>query len=103
VQRLINDDMAKRYHYLRLSNDVLQKIQRRIFVDLFQFNPDSVRKIIVQIEALYVYAVLKSALSSQRDDPFIKGLLQKYKVPSSSPALSYYKPQHREKSHLAGL
>jgi len=47
VQRLINDEMAKRYHYLRLSNDMLQKIQRRIFVDLFQFNPDSVRKIIV--------------------------------------------------------
>jgi len=27
----------------------------------------------------------------------------KYKVPSNSPALSYYKPQHREKSHLAGI
>jgi hypothetical protein len=35
VQRLINDEMAKRYHYLRLSNDVLKKIQQRIFVDLF--------------------------------------------------------------------
>ena len=34
VQRLINDDMTKRYHYLRLSNDVLQRIQRRIYVDL---------------------------------------------------------------------
>jgi hypothetical protein len=103
VQRLINDEMTKRYHYLRLSNAVLQKIQRRIYVDLFQYNPDSVRKIIVQIEALYVFAVLKSALSSQRNDPFIKGLLMKYRVPASSPALTYFKPQHREKSHLRGL
>jgi hypothetical protein len=103
VQRLINEDMAKRYPYLRLANEVLQRIQRRIFVDLFHYNPDSVRKVIVQIEALYVFAVLKSALSSQRTDPFIKGLLLKHKVPLSSPALAYFKPQHREKRDLEGV
>ena len=103
VQRLINDEMTKRFSYLRLSNEVLQRIQSRIYVDLFQFNPDSVRKVIVQIEALYVFAILKSALSSQRNDPFIKGLLLKYKVPASSPALTYFKPLHQEKSQLEGI
>jgi hypothetical protein len=64
LQRLINEEMTKRYSYLRLSNEVLKKIQNRIHVNLFEYNPDSVRKIILQIEALYVFAVLKSALSS---------------------------------------
>lgn len=47
LQRLINDEMTKRYSYLRLSNEVLKKIQDRIHVDLFKYNPDSVRKIIL--------------------------------------------------------
>jgi hypothetical protein len=90
LHKLILDEMTKRYTYLRLSNDVLQKIQTRIHIDLFQYNPDSVRKVIMQIEALYVFAILKSTLYSQRNDPFIKGMLLKYKVPISSPALYYF-------------
>ena len=93
----------KRYSYLRLSNDVLQRIQSRIYVDLFQYNPDSVRKVIVQVEALYVFAILKSALFSQRSDPFVKGLLLKHSIPANSPALTNFKPVHREKSELQGI
>jgi len=103
LHRLINDEMTKRYNYLKLSNSVLQKIQSKLALDLRRYSPDSVRKIILQIEGLYVFAVLKSTVSSQRTDPFIKGLLLKYKVSPDSPALSYYKPQHREKSHLQGI
>lgn len=103
LHRLINDEMTKRYNYLRLSNGVLQKIQGKLALDLRRYSPDSVRKIILQIEGLYVFAVLKSTLSSQRTDPFIKGLLLKYKVSPDSPALGYFKPQHREKSHLQGI
>lgn len=47
LQRLINEEMTKRYNYLRLSNDVLRKIQDRIYIDLFKYNPDSVRKLIL--------------------------------------------------------
>ena len=103
LHKLILDEMTKRYTYLRLSNDVLQKIQTRIHIDLFQYNPDSVRKVIMQIEALYVFAILKSTLYSQRNDPFIKGMLLKYKVPISSPALYYFSAQHKEKIHLKGI
>ena len=64
LHRLISEEMTRRYNYLRLSNSVLEKIQTRIYVNLFQYNPDSVRKIILQIEALYVFAILKSTLYS---------------------------------------
>ena len=64
LHRLVSEEMTKRYTYLRLSNSVLEKIQRRIYVDLFQYDPDSVRKVILQIEALYVFAILKSTLCS---------------------------------------
>ena len=103
LHRLVCEEMTRRYSYLRLSNDVLKKIQEKIYVDLFQYNPDSVRKIILQIEALYIFAVLKATLASQRNDPFIRGLLLKYKVPPDSPALTYFKPQHKEKRHLKGI
>jgi hypothetical protein len=59
--------------------------------------------VIIQIEALYVFSILKATVSSQRNDPFIKGLLQKFKVPIDSPALSYFKPHRKEKIHLAGI
>ena len=103
VQKLINEHMTQRFSFLRLSNEVLKRIQSRILVDLFRFNPDSVRKIIVQIEALYVFAILKSSLYSQKSDPFIKGLLFKYKVHLDSPALRYFKPEYKEKHQLEGL
>ena len=47
VHRLITTDMAKRYNYLKLSDDMLTAIQRRIVVDMLAFNPDSVRKLII--------------------------------------------------------
>ena len=72
LHRLIAVELTKRYDYLRLDNLMLQKILARIYVDLFKFNPDSVRKIILQIEALFVFAILKSTLNSQKNDPFIK-------------------------------
>jgi hypothetical protein len=92
LHRLINEEMTKRYGYLRLGNEVLSKIQERLHINVFLYNPDSLRKVILQIEALYVFAVLKATLSSQRHDPFIKGLLLRYRVPLDSPALTYFKP-----------
>ena len=59
---------------------------------MLYYNPDIVRKLILQIEALFVFAILKATLYSQKTDPFIKGLLLKYKVPLNSKALTYFKP-----------
>ena len=103
LHRLIQEDMTKRYSYLRLPNDILVNINKRIKINLLQFNMDSVRKLILQIEALFVFSVLKSVLSSQKSDPFLKGLLLKYKVPLNSPALSYFKPKNMEKKDLEGV
>ena len=60
-------------------------------------------KVILQVEALYVYAILRSTLSSQRDDPFIKKMLINFKISSDSPALEIEKQNNKEKSHLPGI
>jgi len=52
---------------------------------------------IIQVEALYVFSILKSLLYSQINDPFIKGMLVKYRVPLDSPAIFAFKPIWWEK------
>lgn len=52
------------------------------------------------MEALYVYAVLKSTLASQRDDPFIKNMLLNFKVHTDSPALEIEKQHYVEAGQL---
>ena len=64
VHRLVNEEMTKRYAYIKLSDEVLKSIQERLAINILTYNPDSVRKNILQIEALYVFSVLKSTLSS---------------------------------------
>jgi hypothetical protein len=64
LHRLIIDQMLKRYNYLELKDDTLRKIQSKLHIDLFLQNPDSVRKLILQIEALYVFSILKAVLQS---------------------------------------
>jgi hypothetical protein len=60
-------------------------------------------KVVVQVEALYVFAVLRSTLSSQRDDPFIKNMLLNFKVAFDSPALDIEKQRYKEKKDLVGI
>ena len=55
------------------------------------------------MEALYVYAVLKSTLASQRDDPFIKNMLLNFKVHADSPALDIEKQHYVEAGQLQGI
>ena len=40
--------------------------------------PDDVKNVIMQVEALYVYSILKSVLHSQSHDPMIQKLMAKY-------------------------
>lgn len=60
-------------------------------------------KAILQIEALYVYSILKATVSSQRDDPFIKNMLINFKVAVDSPALEIEKQTCRDKRQMKGL
>ena len=63
----------------------------------------TVHKAILQVEALYVYAILKSTVSSQRDDPFVKDMMINFKVASDSPALVIEKQPYKEKKDLQGI
>lgn len=47
LHKLINAEMTKRYNYLRISNQTLQQIQNKLAINILQYNPDSVRKIIL--------------------------------------------------------
>ena len=57
----------------------------------------------MQIEALYIFAILKSTISSQRKDPWVRKLLKTFKIDEDSPALDYPKTDHKEKEHLPGI
>jgi hypothetical protein len=74
-----------------MTEDVREKIYRRIGLDLKRSRKRTVMRVVLQVEALYVYAMLKSTLSSQRDDPFIKSMLINFKIAMDSPALEIEK------------
>lgn len=103
LQKLVSEKLAKRFYYLQLPDYILKKIIEKMLVDLSAFNSDSVKKVIVQIESLFVFAILKSVLSSQRRDPHIKNLLGEYHIPLNSRALDYFKPTNYEKDMLPDL
>ena len=103
VARLIQNELLKRYAHIRLTEETREKIFNNIGLDLTRNRHRTVMKVVLQVEALYVYAVLRSTLSSQRDDPFIKNMLLNFKVASDSPALEITKQPHKEKSELQGI
>lgn len=51
----------------------------------------SVQEIVIQVEALYVYSLMKATLASQRNDPFIKNMLINFKIDVDSKALEIEK------------
>lgn len=103
VARLIQNELLKRYGHVELTEDVREKIYRKIGLDLSRNRRRTVMKVILQVEALYVFAILRSTLSSQRDDPFIKNMLLNFKIAMDSPALEIEKQRHKERKDLAGI
>ena len=103
VARLIQNELLKRYPHISLTEETREKIYRRIGLDLARNRRRTVMKVILQVEALYVYAVLQSTLSSQRDDPFIKNMLLNFKIAADSPALRIEKQRSKEKKDLQGI
>jgi hypothetical protein len=83
-----------------LPEPVRLAIYKLINLDLNKSTKKSVHKAILQVEALYVYSVLKSVVSSQRDDPFVKNMMLNFKVASDSPALTIYKQPVKDKKDL---
>lgn len=103
VARLIQNELLKRYSHIALTEETREKIYRRIGLDLSRNRRRTVMKVILQVEALFVFAVLRSTLSSQRDDPFIKNMLLNFKVNIDSPALEIEKQRHKEKKDLKNI
>ena len=77
----------QRYDQIYLPEQVRQNIFKFVNLDMNRSSKKTVNKAILQVEALYVFSILKSMVSSQRDDPFIKNMMLNFKVASDSPAL----------------
>ena len=103
VARLIQNELLKRYGHIALTEDVREKIYKKIGLDLCRNRRRTVMKVILQVEALFVFAILRSTLSSQRDDPFIKNMLLNFKVNMDSPALEVERQRHKERRDLTGI
>lgn len=64
VARLIQNELLKRYGHIELTEDVREKIYKRIGLELSRSRRRTVMKVILQVEALYVFSILRSTLSS---------------------------------------
>jgi hypothetical protein len=86
-----------------LPEPVRLAIFKYVNLDLNKSTKKSVHKAILQVEALYVYSILKATVSSQRDDPFIKNMMLNFKVATDSPALEIYKQPVKDKKDMKGI
>ena len=103
VARLIQNELLKRYGHHALTEDVREKIYAKIGLNLTRNRRRTVMKVILQVEALYVFSVLRSTLSSQRDDPFIKNMMLNFKIAQDTPALVIERQNHQERKDLKGI
>lgn len=76
------------------------KIYSKLRIDLREYDTIIVEKVIMQVEALYSYSILRALVSSERNDPFIKNMMINFRVTSDSPALEIYKQPKRDKNEL---
>ena len=100
---MIQNELLKRYPHIALTEDTREKIHKKIGYDLTKNRQRTVSKVVLQVEALYVYAVFRSKLSTQCDDSFIKNMLLNFKVKQDSPALEIDKQRYKEKKDLQGI
>jgi hypothetical protein len=63
VQRLIECEMMARFDYLGFEDETRRRILRLVG-DLGQYDRKVLERVIIQVEALFVFAILKSALAS---------------------------------------
>jgi hypothetical protein len=60
---------------------------------------DDIRRLFLQIEALYVFSILKSTITSQVGrDTWVRKVLRDHEIPLDAPALTYFVPPVRGKS-----
>ena len=100
VLRLISSELLPRFSNHSLPQSMRVKILKNCRVELTAYEQRLVEKVIGQVESLYVFSLMKSTISSQKDDPYIKNMMINFKVAYDSPAI-YIEPQpSKEKSDL---
>lgn len=86
-ERIILNELIHRYPTVHMPVSFKSRIRKLVTVRLkLQDYPDeAVQNLIIQVEALYVYSVLKSVIRSQCDDPSVRKLMIKYGLKTTEP------------------
>lgn len=81
MERIIHNDLVVKYPDLEFSDkmrsNILKIVCQRIDLKNY-FKQEVMQECIMHIEALYVYATLKSVLLSQQSDPIVQRMIFKY-------------------------
>lgn len=97
---MISAELLPRFSNHTMPMGMRQNIIKNCRVELTGYELRLVEKVISQVESLYVFALMKSTIFSQRDDPYIKNMMINYKIAYDSPAI-YIEPQpSKEKRDL---
>lgn len=86
VPRLICNEMVRRYDNHNISDSLRRNILNRTG-DITRYDYETVARVILQVEAQYVFSILKSTLASQKSDPFVKNMLNNFHIDPQTPAL----------------
>jgi len=62
AERFFVTEVAKKYPYVKIPTSIKRNIRGRLGVDLGSFDQKRVKLLVVQVEALFVFAVLKSVV-----------------------------------------
>jgi hypothetical protein len=99
---LIVRDFTNLYPYITLSKENREHIKNRLALpDTLQLTKysDGIRRLFLQIEALFVFSILKSTITSQLGrDTWVRKVLRHHDIPLDAPALTYFVPPVKGKS-----
>ena len=85
------NEIARKFPYIKMNNEIKNNIKKRLKVDLLDFDPLYVEKLCLHVEALFVFCILKSVVFSQFNDPNFQGLITSYRVEEEEPPhVPYY-------------
>ncbi|CDW77756.1 dynein heavy chain axonemal [Stylonychia lemnae] len=103
LHRLILYELCPKYTYIQMAPQFRERIKYFLKIDAEKVNKESYEKLIIQAEALFVFAIFKSVLISQIMDPNIKKIVIDNRIRLNSGAIFQYIPQLKEKIDLQGL
>jgi hypothetical protein len=84
AERLFVQELARKYDFIRMPGDIKANIKRKLKVDISRYDPHRVQVLALQVEALFVFSILKSIIYSQIGDPFISRIVAQYNIDEMS-------------------